>query len=117
MTDTRWDYNAVQRYIKLQAETLEHTSCSYAILEGQAPRRTESFSLPIKNTPIHPRGVYVYGGTIVLVTRYNKATRRNNRELQVARFLPLGAAEILFTLLVYMVPYSDILPPVLENDC
>ena len=62
-----------------------------------------------RSTPVHPRGVYVYGGTIVLVIRYNKATRKNNREFQVARFLPVGAAEILFTYLVYVVPFSDML--------
>jgi hypothetical protein len=76
---------------------------------GQAPRGTELFSREHQYGASTERGVYVYNGHMVYVTRYYKAKRSTNKEFNVVRFLLARAGVLLFYYLVYISRFAEML--------
>ncbi|KAK7428244.1 hypothetical protein QQZ08_005310 [Neonectria magnoliae] len=103
------EWNAVFQYFK------KDDAIRAAILGGmfsagdQLPRCTEVLSLLCSNDELHPRGIYVYGWSMIYITRHHKAKRATNREFVVARFLPAKLGHILYKYLVYIRPFIDML--------
>jgi hypothetical protein len=104
-----WDWGAVFHYEK-QADALAdmlagglHTSC------GQLPRASEILSLECTNGVATARGLYVWDGSLIYVTRHHKAKRSTNREFNVVRFLPVQLGHSMFKYLVYIRPFLDML--------
>jgi hypothetical protein len=109
LNDNGWDYEAVYRYLKQKERFLETLLAVMYTLGGQAPRSTELFSLECCNGPSTERGVYVYNGFMIYVTRHHKAKKSTNKEFNVARFLPTQAGKLLFYYLVYIRPFAEML--------
>ena len=109
MSDGEWDLTAVDRYLQKEGEFQRQLMLILYLLGGQAPRSTELFSLERANGPGSSRGIYLYGDSLIYVTRHHKARRATNREFQVACFLPPTAGELLFQYLVYIRPFADML--------
>jgi hypothetical protein len=61
---------------------------------GQVTRAVEMFSLEYENGPATERGLYVYNGYIITLTRHHKAKRSINREFFVVRYLPARAGRM-----------------------
>jgi hypothetical protein len=76
---------------------------------GQAPRAPDLLGLEIQNGPSTKRGIYVWNGFVVYLTRHHKAKRSNNREFYVVRFLPARLGHIMYKYLVYIRPFLDML--------
>jgi len=104
-----WDWESVFRYRKKVQSLLLMILGMFASTGGQFPRTTELFPLEICNSTTSERGIYVYNGSIVFVTRHNKAKRSTNREFNVVRFLPVRAGHILYQYLVYILPLDTML--------
>jgi hypothetical protein len=105
----RWDWKAIFLYQK-KVEALEemlvgslHTSC------GQVPRGPELFSLECQNGPSTQRGIYVWNGSVIYITRHHKAKRSTNREFHVVRFMPVQLGHVMYKYLVYIRPFTDML--------
>jgi hypothetical protein len=105
----RWDWEAIFSY-RAKAEGLDemllgglHTA------GGQVPRAPELLGLEIQNGPSTERGVYVWNGFMVYLTRHHKAKRSNNREFYVVRFLPARLGRVMYKYLVYIRPFLDML--------
>lgn len=98
----RWDWQAVFIY-RRRAEALEemilgglHTAC------GQVPRAPELLGLECENGSSTERGLYVWNGFMVYLTRHYKAKRSTNREFIVVRFMPVRLGYVLYKYLVYI---------------
>jgi hypothetical protein len=76
---------------------------------GQAPRTLEMFSIEYQNGPATSRGLYADQGTLIYLTRHNKARRTTNQEFHMARYLPPNVAELVVAYVVYVRPFADML--------
>lgn len=106
MTDNSWDMDAVQRYLALHDEMLQLLMLLIHLTAGQAARGTEMLSVEYRNGPSTLRGICVYTGKIIVITRHHKCRRVTNNEFQVARFLPCQVARFFYQYLVYIRPFS-----------
>lgn len=109
MLSERWNYPAVHRYLKEEADLLIQLMLIMYLRGGQAPRLTELFSIECHNGPSTSRGVYVHAGAIVYVTRHSKARRLTNQEFLVARYLSHGDSELVAQYLIYVRPFVEML--------
>jgi hypothetical protein len=105
----RWDHKAIYLYLKQDEDFRKllmgilYTAC------GQVPRITELSSLECENGPSTERGIYVWNGSMVYLTRHHKAKRSTNWEFYVVRFLPAQGGRLLFQYLVYIRPFTEML--------
>lgn len=76
---------------------------------GQVPWASELLSLEYENSASTERGIYLYEGSILYLTRHHKAKRSTNREFYVARFLPPRAGQVVFYYLAYIRPFVEML--------
>lgn len=106
---TGWDCNAVKKYLALHDEVLLDILVLIHLTGGQAPRGTELLCLEHRNSSSTSRGVYVYEGSVVLISRHSKARTITNREFQVMRALPDIVGRLLFQYLVYIRPFAYML--------
>jgi hypothetical protein len=79
------------------------------LVGGQLPRCQELLSLWCTNTESGPRGIYVYDGAMIYITRHHKAKRSTNREFVVVRYLPVQVGHLLFKYLVYIRPLVEMI--------
>ena len=104
-----WDWEAVFRYRKKVQSLLLLILGMFATTGGQFPRSTELSPIETCNSSTSERGIYVYNGSIIFVTRYSKAKRSTNREFNVVRVLPVRAGHVLYRYLVYILPLDQML--------
>lgn len=83
----RWDFAAIFRYRQSVHALLDVMLGMFTTTGGQMPRSTELFLIEHKNTATTKRGIYVYNGSMIYLTRHHKAKRLSNQEFNVARFL------------------------------
>ncbi|KAJ9655925.1 hypothetical protein H2201_008698 [Coniosporium apollinis] len=102
-----WNGPAIFRYFKWKEELIELLAAMLYVDGGQAPRSTELLSIEFCNGPATERGVYVYEGSMIYVTRHHKARKNTNKEFYVVRYLPAAAGKILFYYLVYIRPFTE----------
>lgn len=76
---------------------------------GQVPRISELSSLEYENSSSTERGLYVYNGFMIFVTRHHKAKRSTNREFNVVRLLCARGGQIIFKYLVYIRRFLEML--------
>ncbi len=76
---------------------------------GQVARVSELSSLEYENSSSTERGLYVYNGFMIFVTRHHKAKRSTNREFNVVRFLCVRGGQIVFKYLVYIRRFLEML--------
>lgn len=76
---------------------------------GGQPRGPDLLSLRHRNSGTAERGIYLYGGSMIYLTRNHKVKRSTNREFLVARFLPVQIGHLVFKYLVYIRPFVDLL--------
>jgi hypothetical protein len=67
------------------------------------------FSIEYQNGPATSRGLYIDQGTLMYLTRHNKARSSTNQEFQVARYLPPSIAELIAAYIVYIRLFTDML--------
>jgi len=78
----------VSLYLRKEEQFRELLMALLYMTGGQVPRAIELTSIWHKNGEMTERGIYVYRGSIMYVTRYSKAKKSTNKEFVVARFLP-----------------------------
>jgi hypothetical protein len=105
----RWDFKAVSEYLKMTEAHQGYLAGTMLTLGGQGPRATELLSLEYCNGQSSQRGVYVYNGFMIYVTRHHKAKRSTNNEFTVVRFLPAKVGKLLYYYLVYIRPFAAML--------
>ena len=109
MAHYQWAETAVSEYLHLHEDFLSVLFQLCFMTCGQDPRVKELLTLEVNNGSIHPRGVFVYNGSMVYVTHYHKAQRNTNRQFHVARFFPLPASRWVFYYLVYIRRFVEML--------
>lgn len=115
ITDKSQDYIAVGRYLDLVNEFLRHILVLAYLTSGQAPRGTELLSIEHYNTLAISRGVCIYSGKIILISRHTKSRRTTNKEFLVVRFLPARLSALIFFYLVYIRPFVYMLNRICFN--
>ncbi|KAJ5611429.1 hypothetical protein N7510_008148 [Penicillium lagena] len=105
----KWHWPAVFRYLDKTTALLESILAILYTTGGQVPRAPEILNLECENTTSTERGVYLYRGSVIYLTRHYKAKLTNNREFYVARFLPSRAGHIVFYYLAYIRPFVAML--------
>jgi hypothetical protein len=98
----RWNLKTISEYLKMSDEYREYITAMMLTLGGQAPQIINLLSLEFCNGQSTERGVYMYNGFIVFITRYHKAKKSTNREFTVVRILPAKPGKLLFYYLVYI---------------
>src|SRR2546430_14004130 len=83
----RWISSAVRRYLSRCEECLRLIICLFFCLAGQGPRATELFTLECTNGSATWRGVYVYNGYMMYISRYHKSRHVTDRDFHVVRYL------------------------------
>lgn len=109
LQDEHWVSSAVKRYLSLGEENLRLISCLFLCLPGQGPRTSELFTLECTNGPATWRGIYVYNGYMMYISRYHKSRNVTDRDFQVVRYLPYEAGRLVYYYLVYIWPFQDML--------
>ncbi|KAE9565912.1 hypothetical protein CGMCC3_g17908 [Colletotrichum fructicola] len=104
-----WVVRRVQRYINDSEALLSILFALIHVTGGQAARGSELTSVQYQNGTSTPRGVYIYSGALVLITRHHKTRHTTNNEFQVARFLPTAVGRLLYLYLVYIRPFTSML--------
>ncbi|KAF6795410.1 hypothetical protein CMUS01_15927 [Colletotrichum musicola] len=104
-----WVQHKVRRYLESSDTLLKLLLLLVYLTGGQAARGTELMSVEHQNVSSTSRGIYVYSGTMVIVTRHHKSRHATNNEFQVARFLPAAVGRLLYLYLVYIRPFSRML--------
>jgi hypothetical protein len=87
---------------------------------GGPPRGPDLLHLRCVNHETAERGIYMYNGSMIYLTRSHKAKRSTNREFFVARFLPVQLGHLFYKYLVYIRPFIDMLARELgplASDC
>ena len=105
----QWAEKAVSEYLHVHEEFLSVLFQLCFVTCGQDPRVKELMTLEVYNGSMHPRGVFVYNGSMVYITHYHKAQRNTNRQFHVARFFPLPASRWVFYYLVYIRRFVEML--------
>lgn len=106
-----WNQKAVFTYWKKETQLREALAVLMLMTGGGQPRSPDLLHLRVRNCETVERGLYVYNGSIIYLTRSHKAKRSTNREFIVARFLPVQVGCFLFQYLVYIRPFVDLLVP------
>jgi hypothetical protein len=83
-----WDTRSVRAYLNIHDDFLRVLMVLFHITSGKGSRITELLSLEHQNTAFQPRGICLYQGGIMSITRHHKARVWTNNEFQVARFYP-----------------------------
>ena len=96
-------------YLKKEEALRETLAPLMQLVGGQLPRCRELLSLWCANTKFGPRGIYVYDGAMIYITRHHKAKRSTNREFVGARYLPVQIGHLLFKYLVYIRPLVEMM--------
>jgi hypothetical protein len=107
--DGKWHWPAIFRYLDKTTALLESILAILYTTGGQVPRAPELLNLECENTASTERGIYLYEGSVIYLTRHHKAKRTNNREFCVARFLPSRASHVVFYYLAYIRPFVAML--------
>ncbi|KAK0370042.1 hypothetical protein CLIM01_12595 [Colletotrichum limetticola] len=109
LSEEGWLSRRVQRYIDDSEALLSALFALVHLTGGQAARGSELASVQYQNGTSTPRGVYVYSGALLLITRHHKTRHTTNNEFQVARFLPDVVGRLLYLYLVYIRPFTSML--------
>ncbi|KAL0764704.1 hypothetical protein CaCOL14_012794 [Colletotrichum acutatum] len=109
LSEEGWLSRRVHRYIDDSEALLSALFALVHLTGGQAARGSELASVQYQNGTSTPRGVYVYSGALVLITRHHKTRHTTNNEFQVARFLPDVVGRLLYLYLVYIRPFTSML--------
>lgn len=104
-------------YIKKEETLREALAPCMQLAGGQLPRCRELLSLWCVNTEFGPRGIYVYNGAMIYITRHHKAKRSTNRDFVVARFLPVQIGHLLYKYLVYIRPLIEMMHREAQRVC
>ncbi|KAH7199222.1 hypothetical protein BKA60DRAFT_470242 [Fusarium oxysporum] len=104
-----WDRKAVFAYWKKEEALREVLAGLLMMTGGGQPRGPDLLHILLRNCGTAERGLYVYNGFVIYLTRSHKAKRSTNREFVVARFLPIQVGHIVYKYLVYIRPFVDML--------
>ncbi|RKK69644.1 hypothetical protein BFJ68_g18433, partial [Fusarium oxysporum] len=84
----RWNQKAIFDYLKKEEALRENLAGLMLMTCGGQPRSPDLLSVRVRNHRTSERGLYIYNGYMIYVTRSHKAKRSTNREFVVARFFP-----------------------------
>ncbi|KAM5527056.1 hypothetical protein FOXYSP1_20568 [Fusarium oxysporum f. sp. phaseoli] len=105
----RWNQKAIFDYLKKEEALRENLAGLMLMTCGGQPRSPDLLSVRVRNHRTSERGLYIYNGYMIYVTRSHKAKRSTNREFVVARFFPSQVGHLMYTYLVYIRPFVDML--------
>jgi hypothetical protein len=101
----RWNQKAIFEYLKKEEALRENLAGLKLMTCGGQPRSPDLLSVRVCNHRTSERGLYIYNGYMIYVTRSHKAKRSTNREFIVARFLPSQVGHLMYIYLVYIHPF------------
>jgi hypothetical protein len=78
ITRNGWNERAVRRFLKKEEKLLEYIMVIMYLRGRQAPRVTEFFSMLCWNGASSSRGLYLYRGSMLYITRHSKARKTTN---------------------------------------
>ena len=104
-----WDIRSVRAYLSRHDDFLRVLMILLHLTGGKGGRISELLSLEIHNTTFQPRGLSLYRGGIMSITRHHKARVWTNNEFQVARFYPQAVSMLIYRYFVYIRPMTNML--------
>uniref|UniRef100_A0A0D2XRY5 Uncharacterized protein n=2 Tax=Fusarium oxysporum (strain Fo5176) TaxID=660025 RepID=A0A0D2XRY5_FUSOF len=116
----KWHHGAILAFLKKEEALREILADLMLMTCGGQPRSPDLLEVRVRNHGTAERSFYVYNGFMIYVTRSHKAKRSTNREFIVARFFPFQVGQLLYTYLVYIRPFVDMLAREHEpytNEC
>lgn len=105
----QWNWKEVFKYLKKDGTLRSYFALGMVILCGQGPRWSDLSNVWRVNGEFGERGIYIYNGSMIYLTRHHKAKRSTNREFIVARFLPAELGHLLCKYLAYIARFVDLL--------
>ncbi|KAM5527730.1 hypothetical protein FOXYSP1_20092 [Fusarium oxysporum f. sp. phaseoli] len=99
-----WDIDAAQAYLYGHDAYLKTIIVLGQLDSGQGARVSELLTIEQANTRSRLRGIGIFGGKMLSITRHHKARLTTNHEFQVARFFSPQVATLLYKYLVYIRP-------------
>jgi hypothetical protein len=109
LRNDRWVFSEVKQYLSMCEQCLRLFMCIFLCIAGQGPRVMELLTLECTNGSATWRGIYVYNGYMMYVSRYHKSRHITDPDFQVARYFPHQAGKLLYYYLVYIRPFEDML--------
>lgn len=76
------------------------------ITSGQPARMTELVHLRLFNSRSSHRSIYLYFGSVMLLSTYSKTSSASQRDRMIARFLPNALKELLLVYLIVVRPFE-----------
>ncbi|KNB16555.1 hypothetical protein FOXG_21706 [Fusarium oxysporum f. sp. lycopersici 4287] len=116
----KWHRGAILAFLKKEEALREILADLMLMTCGGQPRSPDLLEVRVRNHGTAERSFYVYNSFMIYVTRSHKAKRSTNREFIVARFFPFQVGQLLYTYLVYIRPFVDMLAREHEpytNEC
>ncbi|EMT69415.1 hypothetical protein FOC4_g10000086 [Fusarium odoratissimum] len=105
----RWNQKEILAYLNKEKALREILSGLMLMTCGGQPCIPDLLNIRVCNHRTSERSLYVYNGYMIYVTRSHKAKRSINREFVVARFLPSQVGHLMYTHIVYIRPFVDML--------
>jgi hypothetical protein len=103
-----WHWGTIFKYLKKEEALREYLGLGLSTLCGQTPRWPEVSSVWCTNGEFGARGIYIYNGSMIYLTRHHKAKKITNREFIVARFLPAPFSHPCYIYLVWIRQFVDL---------
>jgi hypothetical protein len=105
----KWHRKAVLALLKKEEALREVLADLMLMTCGGQPRSPNLLEVRVRNHGTAERNFYVSNGFMIYVTRRHKAKRSTNREFIIARFFPFRVGHLIYTYLVYIRPFVDML--------
>ncbi|KAL9560653.1 hypothetical protein ACKAV7_015216 [Fusarium commune] len=95
----QWNQKAIFEYLKKEEALHENLAGLMLMTCRGQPRSPDLLSVRVRNHRTSKRGLYIYNGYMIYVTRSHKAKRSTNREFVIARFFPSQVGHLMYTYL------------------
>ena len=105
--DGRWNWDAVQRYLKKVMKFLEVLIVLIQMTWGQPARGEEITGLRLVNGINRDRNVFIIDGQVVLVSQYHKSLAHFDSPKVIPRFLPDRVGQLLVMYMIYIRSLTD----------
>lgn len=108
-SSSTWDFRSVRAYLVSHDAFLRMLMVLLHTTGGKGSRISELLALEHSNTAHQPRGLSLYRGKLMSITRHHKARVWTNNEFQVARFYPQAVSMLAYQYLVFIRPLTNML--------
>ena len=114
--EVTWNRGAIQRYLELHDEYMNHLLALIHVGSGAPARGTELSTYRICNGNSNIRTVYLFGDRIFFFVTYSKTNALSGKTRDIVRFLDVEASRLLIEDLLFVRPFVAVLAEALERN-